>query len=75
MKKTALALAVVTLSICFGPQIQKALTSTTAGPEQTTMKVESAQSSAATIAGPVTADVPDSDEFFRTTTNSAGTGA
>ena len=70
MKKTALALAVVTLSLCFGLRIQKALTSTTAGPEQTTMKVM-AQSSAAT-SGSGYRRHPDSDEFFRTTTNAAG---
>ena len=72
MKKTALAVAVVTLSLCFGPPIQKALTSTTAGVEQTTMKVAIAQSSGTDARGPVTADVADSEEFFRTTINSVG---
>jgi beta-glucosidase len=72
MKKTALALAVVTLSICFGLATQKADTSSTAGAEQTTMKMAAGRSSSQEDRGPVSADINDSDEFFQTTVNSAG---
>jgi beta-glucosidase len=72
MKKTALALAVVTLSICFGVQIQQADSSNTAGAEQATMKMTAVKGSAADDRGPVTADVTDSDEFLRNAINSAG---
>jgi beta-glucosidase len=65
MKKTALALAVVTLSICFGVQVQKADSSNTAGAEQTTMKTAAVKGSAVDDRGPVTADINDSDEFFQ----------
>jgi beta-glucosidase len=67
MKKTALALAVVTLSICFGLQVQKADTSSTAGAEQTLMKMAARQGPAADDRGPVSADINDSDEFFENT--------
>ena len=72
MKKTALALAVVTLSICFGLQVQKADSSSTAGAEQTTMKTAVGKGLAADDRGPVTADINDSDEFFQSAINSAG---
>ncbi len=72
MKKTALALAVVTLSISFGLQVQKADSSSTAHAEQTTMKTAVGKGLAADDRGPVTADVTDSDEFFQTAINSAG---
>src|SRR5688572_1269186 len=70
MKKTALALAVVMLSVCFGLPVQKADTS--AGRvEQTTMNLAAAQGPA-TARGPVTADIADSDEFFQNAINSGG---
>ena len=71
MKKTALALAVVTLSICFGLQVQKADSSSTAGAEQTTMKTAVGKGLAADDRGPVSADIIDSDEFFQ---NASKTG-
>ena len=64
MKNTALALAVVTLSICFGLQVQKA-DSSGAGAEQTAMKINAGKSLPADDRGPVTADINDSDEFFQ----------
>lgn len=64
MKKTALALAVVTLSICFGLQVQKADSFDTSA-EQTAMKITAEKSLAADDRGPVTADINDSDEFFQ----------
>ena len=58
MKKTALALAVVTLSICFGLPVQRADTSSTVpSPDDR---------------GPVTADINDSDDFFNAAVKSAG---
>jgi beta-glucosidase len=72
MKNTALALAVVTLSICFGLQVQKADSSSTARAEQTTMKTAVGKGLAADERGPVTADIYDSDEFFQSAINSAG---
>ncbi len=72
MKKTVLALAVVTLSICFGLQVQKADSSGTARAEQTTMKTAVGKGLAADDRGPVTADINDSDEFFLSAINSAG---
>jgi len=66
MKNTALALAVVTLSICFGLQVQKADNSSTSA-EQTAMKINAGKSLAADDRGPVTADLNDSDEFFQNT--------
>jgi beta-glucosidase len=68
MKKTALALAVVTLSICFGLQVQRADSSTTSA-EQTAMKITAGKSLAADDRGPVIADINDSDEFFQTAVN------
>lgn len=58
MKKTALALAVVTLSICFALPVQKADSSNPrATPDER---------------GPVATDTNDSDEFFESAINSAG---
>jgi len=65
MKNTALALAVVTLSICFGLPVQKADTSNRAGAEQISMKILAGQARTADDRGPVPADINDSDEFFR----------
>src|SRR6185503_5399360 len=64
MKNTALALAVVTLSICFGLPVQKADTNR-AGAEQISMKILAGQARTADDRGPVPADINDSDEFFR----------
>ncbi len=72
MKKPALALAVVTLSICFGLPVQKADTFSPAGAEQTIMKMVAGKGSSADDRGPVTVDVNDSDEFFHNAINSAG---
>lgn len=68
MKKTALALAVVTLSICFGLPLQKADTSAGKAKETTLKSPAGAQGSATDERGP---DINDSDEFFQTATNSA----
>jgi beta-glucosidase len=65
MKNTGLALAVVTLSISFGLQLQKADSSSVTSVEQTTVKMAAAKSSGADERGPVTADINDSDEFFQ----------
>lgn len=65
MKTTALALAVVTLSICLGLPVPKADTSTHANTELTTMQASPGQGSAADGRGPVAADINDSDEFFQ----------
>jgi beta-glucosidase len=65
MKKLTLALAVVTLSICFGLQAQKAEHSGTASAQQTTMKVGTATRLTSDDRGPVSADINDSDEFFQ----------
>src|SRR6266480_6785497 len=72
MKKTALALAVVSLLICVGLRVQKADTSSTSGAEQTTMKMAAGKVSSVDDRGPVTADINDSDEFFQNALNSAG---
>jgi beta-glucosidase len=72
MKKTALALAVVTLSICLGLPVQNAHTSSTADVEQTTMEMADGQGPSADERGPVSADINDSDEFFQTAISSAG---
>jgi beta-glucosidase len=66
MKKTALALAVVTLSICFGLQIQTADSAGLTGAKQATREITAARSLAADERGAVTADTNDSDEFFQT---------
>jgi beta-glucosidase len=72
MRKTVLALAVVTLSLCFGLATQKAHSSSTPGVEQTNMNIAAGRGSLADDRGPVTADINDSDEFFQTAINSAG---
>jgi beta-glucosidase len=64
MKNTALTLAVVMLSICFGLQVQKADSSDAAGAELTTMKAGTA-TRLTDDRGPVSADINDSDEFFQ----------
>ncbi|MFZ0064477.1 MAG: glycoside hydrolase family 3 N-terminal domain-containing protein [Pyrinomonadaceae bacterium] len=69
MKKTALALVVITLSICFGLPVQKADTATRAGSEQS-MKILAGQARQADDRGPVPADINDSDEFFQSTVKS-----
>jgi beta-glucosidase len=63
MKKKALAMAVVTLSICFGMPVPKA--SSAGGAEQRTMNMLGGQGRAAADRGPVPADINDSDEFFQ----------
>ena len=65
MKKTALALAVVALSLCFGLPLQKADTSNRAGAEQMSMKILAGQARTADERGPIPADINDSDEFFQ----------
>jgi beta-glucosidase len=65
MKTTALALAVVTLSICFGLQIQKAESSGTHTAQQRAMRTTARESFRADERGEVTADVNDSDDFFQ----------
>lgn len=64
MKKTALAVAVVTLSICFALPAPKADTSSTAGAGQTTMRMAAGQGQTIAARGSV-ADANDSDEFFQ----------
>jgi beta-glucosidase len=64
MRQTALALAVVTLSICFGLPVRKADSSSTTGAKPTTMKTQPGRS-AEDERGPVSADILDSDEFFQ----------
>src|SRR5882724_130925 len=72
MKNTALALAVVTLSVCFGLPTHKAHTSSTAGVEQTNMNFAAGRGSSADDRGPVTADINDSDLFFQNAIRAAG---
>jgi beta-glucosidase len=71
MKKPALALAVVTLLMCFGLQVQLADSFSTSGARPTSANPESALRSTADDRGPVSADIIDSDEFFR---NASKTG-
>ncbi len=66
MKTTALALAVVTLSICFGLQVQKADSASATSAKQTTMDIAAGRSSVADERG---ADTNDSDEFFQVAIN------
>ena len=66
MKKTALALAVVTLSICFGLPVPRA-DSTTAGAKHAATEMNSGQGPTMDNRGPVAADINDSDEFFQQT--------
>src|ERR1044072_4690347 len=70
MKNSALALAVVTLLMCFGLQIQMANSSNAAGTKPTT-NTEAGARLAADERGPITADIADSDEFFE---NASKTG-
>ncbi|MGI8917074.1 MAG: hypothetical protein ACR2H6_00640, partial [Pyrinomonadaceae bacterium] len=65
MRKIALALVVVTLSICFGLPLQEADTSNRAGVEQMSMKTLAGPVRTADDRGPVAADINDSDEFFQ----------
>ncbi|HKO62030.1 MAG TPA: glycoside hydrolase family 3 N-terminal domain-containing protein [Pyrinomonadaceae bacterium] len=65
MKTTALALAVVTLSICLGLPMQKAHSSNAINAARTTIDLPNAQGPVADGRGPVAADINDSDEFFR----------
>lgn len=71
MKKPALALAVVTLLMSLGLQVEMADSSSTSGAKPTSVNAESGGHSAADDRGPVTADVIDSDEFFQ---NASRTG-
>jgi beta-glucosidase len=72
MEKTALALAVVTLSICSGLLVRKADSSSPASVERTTTNTAAGKGSTSDGRGPVTADITDSDEFFKNATNAAG---
>jgi len=66
MKKTALALAVVTLSVCLGLPVPK----TESSPGDAThavMDMTSGQGPTVDNRGPVAADINDSDEFFQRT--------
>jgi beta-glucosidase len=72
MKKTALALAVVTLSICFGLPAPRVNTFKTAAQERSIMNLAIGQGSPGDVRGPITAELADSDEFFRKAINSAG---
>jgi len=65
MKNTALALAVVSLSICFGLQLQKADSASFTNATTTTIETGAGSPSAADERGSVTADTNDSDEFFQ----------
>src|SRR4029079_9670944 len=65
MKNTALALAVGSLSICFGLQIQKADSASLTNATTTTIETGAGSPSAADERGSVTADTNDSDEFFQ----------
>ena len=68
MKKNALVVAIVTLSISFGMPLQKSFSS--AGAEQMSMKILAGQARTADDRGPVPADINDSDEFFRSAVKS-----
>ena len=65
MKNTALALAVVMLSICFVLQLQKADSASLTRAKTTTMETAASSPSAADERGSVTADTNDSDQFFQ----------
>ena len=65
MKNTALALAVVMLSICFVLQLQKADSASLTRAKTTTMETAAPSPSAADERGSVTADTNDSDQFFQ----------
>ncbi len=70
MKKTALALVVVTLSICFALPLSQADTSNRAEAEQMSMKTLAGPARTADDRGPVAADINDSDEFFQSAVKS-----
>ncbi len=70
MKNTAIALAVVALSLCFGLPLQRADTSNRPGAEQMSMRIIAGQTRTADDRGPVSADINDSDEFFQTAVKS-----
>ena len=72
MKNTALVLAVVTLSICFGLPAQKTDTSSIARAEQTSLKIAALNEPQQNDRGLVAADINDSDAFYQTAINSAG---
>ena len=63
MKNTVLALAVVTLSVCFGLAVQKAETSTAGAARP--MTVSAGKGLSMEDRGPVSADINDSAEFFQ----------
>ena len=63
MKKDALVVMVVTLSMCLGVPVRKA--SSSGDREQTTMKILTREARGADDRGPVAADITDSDEFFK----------
>ena len=65
MKNTALALAVVMISICFVLQLQKADSASLPSAKTTTMETGATSPSAADERGSVTADTNDSDQFFQ----------
>ena len=65
MKNTALALAVVMISICFVLQLQKADSASLTSAKTTTMETAPTSPSAADERGSVTADTNDSDQFFQ----------
>jgi len=71
MKKSALALAVVTLLTCFGLQVQMADSSSTSGAKPRSVNAESAGPRAADDRGPIAADIIDSDEFFQNASKTA----
>jgi len=64
MKNTWFAMVVVTLSMCFGVQVQRADSSRTADAPPT-IKVESRTNPSGDDRGPVTVDINDSDQFFQ----------
>src|SRR5688500_14862778 len=66
MKKTALALAVVTLSVCLGLPVPKA-ESSPGDATHAVMEMNSGQGSTMDNRSPVAADINDSDEFFQQT--------
>ncbi len=72
MKRAALSLAVVTLTICLGLPLPKADTFSPNREQPTTTNVAAGQGPFVVGRGPVSTDIADSDEFFRNAINSAG---
>jgi beta-glucosidase len=72
MKKTALALAMVTLSICLGLPLPKGNTAGIISAGQTDMKLTAGKGAAMDDRGTVNADLNDSEEFFHSAINSKG---